>query len=376
MSISAPKFRKKALTQPYNNALPLKLISRMKLEKELRIMDAKLEMGNSVANLGGGATATTSAYRPDGSFCVVPPGSSYMSSSSMWTSGIFLAGNAQQQHQQHARQQARSKTNNANAQQQHHQQGIVGVRSRANHLQNFLGGGSHTKGGASPTTAATIPPQSPQLQHPGGLQIVSPSNNVALDQSWWGVGGQGSILTSSANLSAAAIAATAAASSPPSSSSHQQHSTMHHQLAGRLNKVNPNNDGDESDAIVAAARQNSTPSISSSSTTNAKQLMQLMDSLNRLGNENAQLMRMVEDAKGARAEAHAAREMMTKFKDEYGQRFEKVKEALRKFSNNNPTTNGGGGVDNNNPVGNRYLFVQLIQHLNVFLSLDLISFSI
>jgi hypothetical protein len=27
-------------------------------------------------------------------------------------------------------------------------------------------------------------------------------------------------------------------------------------------------------------------------------------------------------------------------------------------------------------VGNRYLFVQLIQHLNVFLSLDLISFSI
>jgi hypothetical protein len=67
---------------------------------------------------------------------------------------------------------------------------------------------------------------------------------------------------------------------------------------------------------------------------------------------------------------------MTKFKDEYGQRFEKVKEALRKFSNNNPTTNGGGGVDNNNPVGNRYLFVQLIQHLNVFLSLDLISFSI
>ena len=327
-------------------------------------MDAKLEMGNSVANLGGGATATTSVYRPDGSFCVVPPGSSYMSSSSMWTSGIFLAGNAQQQHQQHARQQ------------QHHQQGIVGVRSRANHLQNFLGGGSHTKGGASPTTAATISPQSPQLQHPGGVQIVSPSNNVALDQSWWGVGGQGSILTSSANLSAAAIAATVAASSPPSSSSHQQHSTMHHQLTGRLNKVNTNNDGDESDAIVAAARQNSTPSISSSSTTNAKQLMQLMDSLNRLGNENAQLMRMVEDAKGARAEAHAAREMMTKFKDEYGQRFEKVNGALRKFSNNNLTTNGGGGVDNNNPVANRYLFVQLISHLNAFLSLDLISFSI
>ncbi len=46
-------------------------------------MDAKLEIENSIANLGGSATATTSAYHPDGSFCVVPPGSSYMSSSSM-----------------------------------------------------------------------------------------------------------------------------------------------------------------------------------------------------------------------------------------------------------------------------------------------------
>ena len=97
-------------------------------------MDAKLELGNSVANLG----------RPDGSFCVVPPGSSYMSSSSMWTSGIFLAGTAQQQQQQqHPRHQARPKAiANANPQQQQ----IVGIRSRANHLQNFLGGGSHWRG--------------------------------------------------------------------------------------------------------------------------------------------------------------------------------------------------------------------------------------
>ena len=332
----------------------------MKLEKELRIMDAKLEMGSSVANLGGGACGTTTAYRPDGSFCVVPPGSSYMSSSSMWTSGIFLAGNAQQQHQQHARQQARPKTNNnMNAQQQQHQQGFGSVRSRANHLQNFLGGGSHARGGAPPTTATTNLTQSPQLQNLGGLQIVSPNNNAALDQSWWGVGGQGSIVTSSANAS----------SSPPqSSSSNQQHSTMQHQLSVGSNKMHPNNeaDADESDAIVAAARQNSTTSPSSSSATNAKQLMQLMDSLNRLGNENAQLMRMVEDAKGARAEALAAREMMAKFKDEYAQRFEKVKEALRKFSNNNPTTNGsnsGGsaGVDTNNPVANRYIRVIIFE---------------
>jgi hypothetical protein len=62
---------------------PSQSIPRMKLKKELRIMDAKLEIENSIANLGGSATATTSAYHPDGSFCVVPPGSSYMSSSSM-----------------------------------------------------------------------------------------------------------------------------------------------------------------------------------------------------------------------------------------------------------------------------------------------------
>jgi hypothetical protein len=299
----------------------------MKLEKELRIMDAKLELGNSVANLG----------RPDGSFCVVPPGSSYMSSSSMWTSGIFLVGNAQQQQQQqHSRHQARPKAiNNANPQQQQ----IVGVRSRANHLQNFLGGGSRATGGSAiggalPTIATTIPLQSSQIQH-DTLQIVSPKNNSELDQSWWGVGGQGSILASSTNLSAAAITSSSTSTCP-------QHFTQN-QLSG----THSNDD---------AGAGESMPSTSLSSTTNAKQLMRLMDSLNRLGNENAQLMRMVEDAKGARAEAQAAKEMMIRFKAEYGQRFEKVKEALRKFSNNN--TSGGGGSEkggvNNNPVENRY----------------------
>ncbi len=311
-------------------------------------MDAKLELGNSVANLG----------RPDGSFCVVPPGSSYMSSSSMWTSGIFLAGNAQQQHQQqHSRHQARPKTiNNANEQQQQ----IAGVRSRANHLQNFLGGGSHAAGGASsaiggasPTTATTTPLESPQMQH-DRLQIVSPKNNSALDQSWWGVGGQGSILASSTNLSAAAIASS---SSP---SVHQQHFTQN-QLSGGLNETHPNYDGE------------SIPSTSLSSTTNAKQLMRLMDSLNRLGNENAQLMRMVEDAKSARAEAQAAKEMMIRFKTEYGQRFEKVKEALRKFGNNNHSGGGGGnGGVNNNPVGNRYdkYFCHIPFNFNIYSNLS------
>lgn len=73
--------------------------------------------------------------------------------------------------------------------------------------------------------------------------------------------------------------------------------------------------------------------------------MQLMDSLKRLGDENAQLMREVEDARAARAEAKAARDMMTKFKNEYGQRFNKVKEALGKYS----------APSADNPVAKRYV---------------------
>ena len=301
------------------------LFSRMKLEKELKIMETKLEMGNSVSNLGVG-------YRPDGSFCVVPPGSSYMASSSMWTSGILLPGNQ--------RQNSRLKSNNSNVQQYQH--GIVGVRSRANHLQYFLGGGNHSRGMAAPTATKIIPTPS-EIHLREGLQIVSPGNNIALDQSWWGAGGgQASLLTSSVTLSVAAIAATASTSLPQ----------CHHALQHPQTVKDHSNDADTSkrDVISALAHNKLVPSTS----TNAKQLMQLMDSLNRLGNENVQLMRMVDDCKIARAEAHAAREMMSNFKSEYGQRFEKVKEALMKFNSSSGGNSGGGGPgDNCNPVANR-----------------------
>ena len=78
--------------------------------------------------------------------------------------------------------------------------------------------------------------------------------------------------------------------------------------------------------------------------------MQLMDSLNRLGNENVQLMRELEEARAARAEAKAAKDMMAKFKNEYGTRFAKVKEALKKY----PVQQGGGAGGADNPVANRY----------------------
>ncbi len=254
-------------------------------------MDMALEMGTSFANLGGGggggggSTATTS-FRPDGSFCVVPPGSSYASSSSMWTSGVILggggAGNAQLHPQQQQQQQQHLRKNSGAK-----QQGVAGVRSRANRLQNFLGGGGISNNDnmmqkpltlphamqMTPTSTSTPASQQP---YPSETQVNFPHDSPSLDQSWWG-GGQGSVLASSAILSATAKATT-------DSSSQQSHSPAHHHpsVGSKWNDT----DGD-SHAVIRHT----------SSTTNARQLMQLMDSLNRLGNENAQLMREVEGAK-------------------------------------------------------------------------------
>eukprot|EP00984_Skeletonema_dohrnii_P005044 scaffold1777_cov112-Skeletonema_dohrnii-CCMP3373.AAC.8 len=217
----------------------------MKLEKELRSMDMALEMGNSVASLG-----TAVASRPNNDLL----GGSYMSSSSMWTSGIFGG-------------------RKPNAKQQ---QGVgAGVRSRANHLQHLSGGS-----GKSPAHVLVSPSESKSSaqQQQQGVQITP---NASLDQSWWGGGGgQGSILASSAITTAAA----SHQRTQPTSGSNQANNTT---------------------------------------STNAKQLMQLMDSLNRLGNENAQLMREVEKAKAARAEAEAAKQVMAQFKSDYNQRFNK-----------------------------------------------------
>jgi len=195
-----------------------------------------------------------------------------------------------------------------NAQQQQHSKpppnGRANPRSRANHLQSFQGNKQ------APPSASHRP------------QIAA-----GLDQSWWG-GGQASILASSAIATAASN----------TSKQHLPHTSE-----------SPNGTSDPSSSTNQA-----------SSSTNTKQLMQLMDSLNRLGNENAQLMREVEDAKAARAEAKAAKEMMSKFKNEYSSRFNKVKEALTKYPQNN---NASG----DNPVVNRY-----VAYIDMFLRLAML----
>lgn len=84
---------------------------------------------------------------------------------------------------------------------------------------------------------------------------------------------------------------------------------------------------------------------------NTKQLMRLMDSLKTLGDENATLLREVEDAEAARLEAKAAREEMKKFREEYTNRLSKLKAALKKYAQEYPQASGAG----DHPVQTRYV---------------------
>jgi vacuolar-type H+-ATPase subunit I/STV1 len=84
---------------------------------------------------------------------------------------------------------------------------------------------------------------------------------------------------------------------------------------------------------------------------NTKQLMRLLDSIKTLGDENAALLREVEDAEVARAEAKATKEQMRRFRAEYGKRFAALKSALEKFRKSYPEQN----VSESNPVTSRYV---------------------
>ena len=79
-----------------------------------------------------------------------------------------------------------------------------------------------------------------------------------------------------------------------------------------------------------------------------------MDSLKTLGDENAALLREVEEAEVARQEAKAAREQMKRFKAEYGKRFSALKAALEKFRQEHPQ----GNSSDSDPVASRYAVVQ------------------
>ena len=263
----------------------------MELEQELRDMDATLDMG---VNLSASTTSiATKTSLADGSFCVVPGagGSSYMSSSMMWASGIGGRPTYPQQHPQ-----------------QHHQNHLGGnnARARANRVQTILGASS-----AGVHKSPSIGGHQ-QLHQPHHLNpnVAAPKHHAGLESSWWG---QASALASSTT-------------------------SLSNSMVG-IRSANVGANHMNRDASMAPA--------------NTKQLMRLLDSLKTLGDENTSLLREVDDAKKARLEAKAARESMRQFKDDYARRFATLKAALDKFRSQYPdqrSNDGAKGPSNNNIV--------------------------
>ena len=232
----------------------------MQLERELRDMDMALELGSSISSIDVRMqNRMKNSLIGDGSFMVVPPGSSSYMASSMWGSG---------QVPNSARQPTVSSNN---------QQGTAGVRARANRVQNML-------------EASTAPTGRPQHHQPQivSAQTTSNKNNSGLESSWWGNAGNASQILTSSVMSL----------------------------------------GNGRTGIEGGA---STEVMGGQSSANTKQIMRLMDSLKTLGDENAVLLREVEELEVARSEAKAARESMKRFKTEYGKRFSSLKKALEKF---------------------------------------------
>lgn len=165
--------------------------------------------------------------------------------------------------------------------------GTAGVRARANRVQSLV-----RPGHLLPTTTHSVPP--PATSQP---KIQTPPPPQSLESSWWG-----NASIASQVLSASVMSLT---NGGPGQQQQQQ-------------------------------QQNQQPA-------NTKQLMRLMDSLRTLGDENAALLREVEDAEAARMEAKTTKEQMKRFKEEYGKRFAALKEALEKFRKGYPGDSSSNG---------------------------------
>lgn len=268
------------------------LVARMELERELRDMDMALEMGNSIASLDARTQSRLkNSIGVDGSFMVVPPGSqSYMSSSNMWAPSSTPSYP-----------QTITTTNQRTSSKQPSTRsvpGTAGVRARANRVQNLVG---NTNNSRSPSHG---------LQQSQGKNVAAPTSG--LESSWWGNSSTTSQVLASSVISLGASS-----------------------IRGGV--------------VTQGGGSSTDPSASSA---NTKQLMRLMDALKTLGDENANLLREVEDAEAARMEAKAAKEQMARFKSDYGKRFESLKAALEKFRKAHPEQTQSNSNDPN-PVTNR-----------------------
>lgn len=174
--------------------------------------------------------------------------------------------------------------------------GTAGVRARANRLQN-VNRPSNASVSQYPHTLVNTPSIQPRHQTTTITSLPTPHS---LESSWWGNASMASQVLSASVISLAA----------------------------------PGNSGQQLQEQSAST----------------KQLMRLMDSMRTLGEENAILLREVEDAEAARLEAKTAREQMKRFKEEYSKRFVALKEALEKFRKGYPGDTSMNGESN--PVTN------------------------
>jgi hypothetical protein len=171
--------------------------------------------------------------------------------------------------------------------------GTAGVRARANRVQNILEASTPRPTAAHHHHHHHQPPQQlPAKHYPPPQPPSQQQQQHDLSSSWWGTSSTASQVLTSSVISLASHGGDQHAQQQPA---------------------------------------------------NTKQLMRLMDSLRTLGEENASLLRELEGAEAARQEAKAARKQMARFKEEYRQRFAKLKEALEKFrkesSESNPVAN-------------------------------------
>lgn len=248
------------------------------LERELRDMDMTLALGSSIASLDARSRNTKTL---DGSFMVIPPiANSYMSSSSMWS------------------------------------QSIVTTPCRT------VGGTSTTTTAVAmssgPTSAITTgaprnrPPNRIQnlvvtsTSRPYG-QTKTPVHVPGLDATWWDTSTHNALGVTTTSPTGGMGASQMLTSSVASLASSVAHDISH-----------------------------PSPYHPQQQSANTKQLIRLMDSLKTLGDENAALLRQLEDAEAARIEARMAREEVRRFKEEYAVKFDALRDALRKFRTEYP----------------------------------------
>lgn len=240
----------------------------MELERELRNMDMALEMGNSIASLDARTQHRMKSSVLDGSFMVVPPGSSSFMASPTTTATSAAPP---------------SPARNANPV-NGPGRGASGAPTRPNRVHNMLEASSS----ARPVSQVRPAPAISHTKH---------NNPQSLESSWWG-----------------------------------NSSTASHALASSVISLASGGGGE----VHSSADQQA----------NTKQLMRLMDSIKTLGDENAALLREIQELEAARMEAKTAKEQMRRFKDEYGKRFAALKEALEKFRKGYPSSGENGA----NPV--------------------------